>query len=135
MAKRRTAHPNRCRTAETAPRPTWSVAPDLTAWHQAWLNQRVDWSQPVRRVIPDPTSVSRAFLAGMGSVIDLTAATRALPRMRPPTVDVAALCRDWMVVGEDMRRAAEKFNAEILESRGPRQERLFPVDDLGVEPE
>ncbi len=60
----------------------------------------------------------RTFFRGMGSVLDLSGGAFSRPRRARPKVltdeeawaaDGEVIASDWQMVGEDMRRAAERL--------------------------
>jgi len=61
-----------------------------------------------------------AFIAGMGSILDLggTSMPRYRARRRSPADDARNLAADWQRVARDMQRAAAEHAAEVCAVNG-----------------
>jgi hypothetical protein len=62
-------------------------------------------------VRPDFPDVDMAFWNGFASIFDFRGRLRSKTLGFSPESDSKAIERDWKIVGDDMRRAIERFQA------------------------
>lgn len=68
-------------------------------------------------------SLGRAFLRGVGSVLDISGSSHSssFPEVKTPRPSSVsdALARDWQKVGQDMRSAMDQYEKTLHEQQNP----------------